>query len=172
MPDLAQLAAAYRAAAQAVQDGAPALVETMAQTQRVLAQQRVQEMGLTDRAYSQNFIPTFLFEGKELNAGGAAYIAAHKLGNWGGFRAAQGLRSDVVNLTYSGRMFQSLQVQILPATGFVYQAQIVASDVESAKKLRYNQQRYGDFLAPTSAEQGEINLVGIQGVEAIIKQFV
>lgn len=170
--DLTAAATRYRQAAAAVQSAGPRIVELQAQTGRVLAQQRVQETGVQNAAYSQNFIPTFLFKGRELNAGGRAYLKKNPLGNWGGFRAAQGLPVSYVNLTYTGRTFQSLQTRAGVSGDNVFRAETVASDSESAKVMAYNIKRYGDFMAPTPQERGQLNLLADREVAAVLRQYL
>lgn len=170
--DLRAYSARLRAAAAALEAEGPRIVETMAQTARVLAQQRIQERGVAGAAYSQNLVPTFFFAKRALNAGGRQYVKKNKLGTWGGFRQAQGRQSQFVDLTYTGHMFQSLQTRRQPGEPGVFRAETVASDQESAKKLRYNLERYGNFMAPTAQEQGELRLIGSREVGGILNQYL
>ncbi len=103
--------------------------------------------------YSTNARYTSGYKKKTLNNAGKAYIAANKKGTWKGFRQAQGLRSEVVNLAYSNRMWTGIQVlsSTITAEGKA-QTTIGSADQETRDKLEGNQARYGDFLAPTPEE--------------------
>ena len=149
MQSFATVLAAQRAALLAA---AQRITETYAQTLLALVTLRVQRDGLTGKLYSGRLIPTFLFADKALNASGRTYVKNNKLGNWAGFRAAQGLPVDAVNLTYTGGMFRSLTTVAAGASGAVYGAKVVAADEESARKVKFNQQLYGDFLLALPGE--------------------
>lgn len=168
MPTIAQQ---VEAASAALRNAAPRIVLLQAQTVLALVTLRVQNQGLKGQSYSSNFIPTFLFEGKELNAGGRAYLDKNPLGNWGGFRAAQGLTSSYVNLTYSGRMFRSLLAVGAGMQGAAAAARIVASTQEDADKVKGNTKRYGDFLAPDAAERAEVNEVARVEITRIVNTY-
>lgn len=171
--DLLAFATQCEQTVQALQAEGPRIVRGMAQVVLSLRVLDIQSNGLPGRPrYSNNLFPTFLFKGKELNARGKDYIKKHPLGNWGGFRAAQGLPSDVVNLTYTGRMLRSLQVRSVAGSGYLYGAQIVASTAEDGKKLQYAIDRYGPILQPLPAEQGEANLYATKEVQRIIQRGI
>jgi hypothetical protein len=158
------------AKAQLLQQG-PRIVQTQAQTGLALVALRIQEQGLPGRPqYSTNLFPTFLFAKRALNAGGRDYIKKNKLGTWGQFRAAQGRRSDVVDLSYSNRMWRSLTVAPAGGVGALFSAKVVAADQESADKVRHNTERYGDFLNPLPAEAAEVAQVGKTEIGRIINQ--
>lgn len=157
---------------------APRLVETQAQTALALVTLRVQNDGLGAYHYSPSPVPVFFFADRALNAAGRAYIqrkeklkGAARLGTWGEFRGAQGLPSDRVTLTYTGRMFRSLTTLYVGSTGTVYSARVVSADQEAADKVRWNMARYGDFLAPQATEAAEVAAIGQQELTKIIHQF-
>lgn len=66
--------------------------------------------------------------------------------NWKGLRAAQGLQTSKVDLTYSGRMLQNVSVIDVRVIGYIYQAVVGGKDQETRDKLKWNRARYGDFL--------------------------
>ncbi len=152
----------------AIDQEAPRIVTTQAQTQLALVTLRVQNQGLAGKHYSTKLVPTFFFAKRAFNAGGRAYVKANKKGTSEGFRAALGLYTAQVNLTFTGRMFRSLTTLYTGFSGTVYSARIVASDQESAAVVGYNMQHYGDFLAPTASEAAEVAQVGTDALIRII----
>jgi hypothetical protein len=155
----------------AILAAAPHIAETQAQTVLALSTYRIQNQGLAGAHYSGTVVPTWFFTNKAFNAGGRAYIKANKKGTYQGFKQALGLPSDYVSLTLTGRMFRSLTTLPASVSGTVYSSRIVAADEESAKVVRYNIVRYGDFLKPTDAEAAEVQAVGQAEVDKIMKQF-
>jgi hypothetical protein len=136
-----------------------------------LATLRVQNQGLAGASYSGTQVPTFFFAKRAFNAGGRAYVKANKKGTYAGFRAALGLPSNIVTLTFTGRTFRSLTTIYAGFSGDIYSARIVASDQESARIVGYNMVRYGDFLAPTATEAAEVAAYGQQELGRIIEKF-
>jgi len=167
VPTLQEAVAACRAALLAE---APRIVQVQAQTVLALVTLRIQSDGLAGANYTGKLVPRFFFKKKAFNAGGRAYAAEKKKGSYPGFKAALGLKSDVVTLTFTGRMFRSLQTMYTGFSGTIYTAAIVASDQESADKVRFNMDHYGDFLAPESDEAAEVAEVGRGALGRIIQQ--
>lgn len=155
----------------ALRNDAPRIVRLQAQTGLALVIFRIQRDGL-GKPYSTNLIPTFLFAKRALNASGRAYVKANKRGTWGQFRAAQGLPSSSVNLTYTGAMFRSLNVQGGASAGTQYSARVVAADAESAQKVAFNEQRYGDFLQPNASEAADVAAVGKKEIDKVIAYYL
>lgn len=153
----------------AVNAAAPGLVRQQASAALALARLRVQRQGIAGAHYSTNLMPTFYFANEALNAGGRAYIAKNKLGNWQGLRAAEGLQTGYVDLTHSGRMFNSLTVAPGTDSGPVFTARVVASDQEGAEKVKRNRARYGDFLALLPAEAAEVAQVAQVAIARILQ---
>lgn len=156
----------------ALRQAAARIVRLQAQTGLALVTLRIQRDGLPGKAYSTNPVPTWWFANKVLNSSGRAYVKKNRLGTWGGFRAAQGLPSDRVTVTYTGRMFRSLTPTEGVATGTVFTSQVVASNAESAKVLGYNIEHYGDFLQPLPSEQAQVALVGKIELDKIVNQYL
>ncbi|OGX80830.1 hypothetical protein BEN47_06120 [Hymenobacter lapidarius] len=165
LQDLAQQAS------QGVVQAAPRLALLRAQTALALVTFRVQSQGVAGPGYSTTPVPSFLFTSKAFNAGGRAYIKKNKLGTYKGFRDALGLPTAYVNLTFTGRMFRSLQASAAGVSGAVAQARIVASTQEDADKVGYNTKQRGDFLAPNAAERAEIAAVTQREVTRIINSY-
>jgi hypothetical protein len=150
---------------------APRIVETQAQTALALVTLRVQNDGLEGAYYTDKSVPRFFFKTKAFNAGGRDYAKGKGKGTYPNFKAASGLKSDVVTLTLTGRMFRSLTTLYTGFSGELYTARIVAADQESANKVQWNMDRYGDFLEPTASEAAEVAQGGQQAVARIIQRF-
>lgn len=155
--------------AEAIRLAGPRLALLKATVLLALITLRVQSEGLVGYRYSTNPVPTYFFKKEVLNAGGRAYIKKNRSGTWAGLRAAEGLPVDAVYLTHSGRMIRSLTATEAAASGAVFYAQIVAADRESARKVEYNIQRYGNWLKPTPSEEAEANAAVAAEVNRILK---
>jgi len=158
--------------AEAIPVVAPDIAEKMAITGKSLVQERIQREGLPGEEYSTNEIPTFFFSGKERNSGGKAYIEENNMGTWGGFRKAQGLRNDRIDLTYTGRMFNGLVPIKRVNSGTRFTVVMGGSDKEVDDKLYFNTQRYGDFLQPNAEEQKEIGEIVDDEFEKLINKHL
>jgi hypothetical protein len=105
-------------------------------------------------AAGRKYIDRKIKEGEKYNAkkgqasGGSRFNPFLKAGyiNWKGLRAAQGLQTSKVDLTYTGRMLQNINVIDVRVIGNIYQAVLGGTDRETRDKLKYNRKRYGDFL--------------------------
>lgn len=175
---MSTLQAQVEACKAALLAAAPGIVETQAQTALALVTLRIQSQGLGAYHYSPTPVPVFFFFNRALNSRGRDYVkrkekekGAARLGTWGEFRAAQGLPSDAVYLTYTGRMFRALTTQQGGQSGTTFTARIVAADQEAADKVRWNTERYGDFLSPNATEAAEVAQVGQEAANRIIQQF-
>lgn len=151
-----------------LRQAAPGIAVVLAQTGLALVTLRIQSRGLPGRQYSTNPLPKFYF--RPINAGGRAYVKKEKKPTYKGFRAASGLPSEYVTLTYSGRTIRSLQAQGAGTSGTQYTARVVASDAESALIIGYLGKQYGDFLAPNAAEAAEVSAVGQRALDKILQQ--
>ena len=167
-------------AAEALRLAGPSLALLYAQTILALVTLRIQQDGLPGKSYATGDFPLYWFKGKELNSRGASWYEGKKKrtkperktdpANWAGFRRAQGLSDTVVNLTYSGRMFRSLNAIPAGSTGTVFYAALAAADMESADKVEWNITRYGNFLKPTDAEEAEARQAVADEANRIIKR--
>lgn len=154
---------------------APLIADTMALTGKSIIQERIQREGFGVE-YSKNFIPAWWLRGKEINAGGRRYMEDSSLDddlvNWQEFRRAQGLQTDHVDLTYTGRMFAGLTITERRTEGSAYVVRLGGSDREVDKKLGWNAERYGDFLAPNASEKTEIDAIVLDYLEELIKKHI
>ena len=127
--------------------------ETVAVTARSLVVNRIQQEGIAGRSYSDNKLSKSAYEGKALRASAYAELEAKGAMSYREWRIANGLQVDHVDLTYSGRMFQNLQVQGTTREGRDIITIIDVSQSEEQKKMNANAKRYGDFLEVTQAEE-------------------
>ena len=152
----------------------PDIVEVMAITGKSLVQERIQREGF-GKTYSTKYVPAFFLYGKELNARGRKFLEEENddkddLTNWKELRAAQGLQTAFVDLTYSGRMWNSLTVIRNAQAEASFFAYIGSTDAEGEKKLLYNANYFGDFLKLNDAERIEVEEVAKDKLESIIKK--
>lgn len=165
-----------KAARQQILEQAPRVAEEMAVSALSIVKRRSIENGIYldgkegDYAeYSTNEYSTSLLKGKELNASGRAYIDANKVGNWKGFRQAQGLKSERVNLAYSNRMWTGLQViKTEQVSESLFRATVGAVGEEVKKVVSDNVDRYGRFFDPTEDEMEVFQGIALNRIEKIL----
>lgn len=159
----------------------PEVVQQKAIAGTSLIVERIQAKGVPGATYSTNRLPDWFFSDKELNAGGRAYLSkqddekdpAKRGVTWGEFRAAQGLQTAYVDLTYSGRMLGGLVIVDTSAEGTKFTAIIGGSDMEIDDKLRWNAERYGDkVFQPTAAEQKELDFIVLDLLETLLQKYL
>jgi len=107
--------------------------------------------------YSTNVYPTWFLKGKELNAAGADYIKKNALGNWDGFKEAQGRGSDNVNLSYSNRFWTDLGIQSIFRGKGMTIVRTGVNDPEVEKYAKYLAMEYGTFFIPTDDEKRDLS---------------
>jgi hypothetical protein len=132
---------------------------------KALVVKRVQENGLGQ--YSERDMPSFLFfDGSEpdpnktkSNAGIKFIKDSYKKRdniNWADIRDAEGLQTDHVDLTFTGEMFRDLNVIGVNVQAHRVTAILGCSRKETQDKLRWNVERYGNFMQPTKDETDKI----------------
>lgn len=152
------------------------IVDEVALNAIALIIQRIQSTGLKGgRRYSTRKLPTFYFDNKALNGGGRELLNRRKKKDpvtneygisYEEWRKANGLQTAFVDLTYSGKMFEKKGqsyngvmefslINIIERYQSVNQVTTVigALDKETEDKLRWNMERFGDFLAVTTSEK-------------------
>lgn len=139
-------------------------------TGKALAERTIKDKGFGEQ-YSQQEIPVWFMEGKELNAAGKTYIESKKpkkgkvkqkklediterdlvdgMGNWGEFRKAQGLQAGFVDLSYSNEMWSGMFPREAFQKGTQYLAPLAHNNKEGQNKMNWNRDRYGDFIGKT-----------------------
>lgn len=160
-----------------IKEQAPLMAETLALTGKSIIQERIQREGF-GAVYSQNYIPAWYLRGKEINNAGKRFYEdpdqnsdKDDLVNWSEFRRAQGLQTDFVDLTYTGRMFAGLTITERAETATAAIVRLGGSDREVDKKLGWNAERYGDFLQPNESEKTELDLLVQDFFEGLVKKY-
>jgi hypothetical protein len=123
-------------------------------------------------AYTTNPVYKSSMKKKARNAAGGAYASSGGKGNWGEFRAAQGLKSDHVNLFYSGQMWSALRIIAQSQNGYRYSVLIGASNGDAARVLLANLERYGNFLKLSDEKKRLITSDAAADVTDIVKRFL
>lgn len=68
-------------------------------------------------------------------------------------RQKAGRQVDHTDLTFTGRMLNNLQIVSTGRDSSGYFVEISAKAVDEVKKLRYNEEHYGDFLKTSKQEE-------------------
>lgn len=92
--------------------------------------------------------------------------------NWKQLRKAQGLQVSNVDLTYSGRMFQSTGITGTKNRGTSYVTMIAGMDRETRNKLQFNFKRYGEFLKPSDRALDFARIGAKNRIENLFKHIV
>ncbi len=160
----------------ALETEAPTIALRMAQTGLTLQKRDSIEDGITvDGAfaeYSNKPVYKSSFKSKALNSGGSAYAASGGKGTYGAFRAAQGRKSDKVNLFYTGEMWSSIRITAQSQTGYRYSVLVGTDNSEGARKLLANLERYGNFLKLDEDRVKVIQSDTIVDIQKIIRQYL
>lgn len=146
----------------------------MALNHKALVVNRIQSEGIPGEVYSDKGVPAYFYAGFSSTAGknkGKTYDSSYPRLNsgfdrmiekklkkgesvrWKDVREANGLQTNHVDFTFSGRTFQNLNVVSVDRSGFVSKAYLGASDPEVAQRLFYGFHQYGDFLQPNDDEK-------------------
>jgi hypothetical protein len=146
----------------------PDVATSVSMAGKAIAERTIKDKGF-GKAYSTTPIPSWYFYGKELNKTGKTFLESLKdpkgavkskkklediteldllqgTTTWGEFRKAQGLQTDYVDLTYSGKMWAGMFPQDVQVTLFDYIAPLGNNTKEGQDKMNYNYERYGDFV--------------------------
>src|SRR5690606_37271109 len=131
------------------------IMERMAVSARALIERRVKTEGIGEYS-SKKSAPSFYFYGKGNNKGREAAFIKEKskkingkpqYTNWAEFRESQGLQSDHVDGTFSGRTWNNVKVLAKGKRGPLKYFATIGNDQEAEeKKMEYLTDRYGDFF--------------------------
>jgi hypothetical protein len=153
MPTLEEL----RAKLHTIRDQIPSILlevaTSVALTGKALSERTIKDKGFGEM-YSSNKVPAWFMTGKELNATGAAFIdkklkgktKEEQLTNWKEFRAAQGLQTGYVDLSYDNEMWSGMFPRDAYQKGTEYLAPLAHNNTEGQNKMNWNRDRYGDFI--------------------------
>ncbi|WP_313418827.1 hypothetical protein [Sphingobacterium multivorum] len=165
-----------------IRDELPSFVEdvstSIALNHKALVVNRIQSEGIPGEVYSDKGVPAYFYAGFSSTAGknkGKTYDSSYPRLNsgfdrmiekklkkkesvsWKDVREANGLQTNHVDFTFSGRTFQNLNVVSVERSGFVSKAYLGANDPEVAQRLFYGFHQYGDFLQPNEKERKMLN---------------
>lgn len=154
-----------------LEKGGKECVEKMAVTGQSLIQDRIQERGIPGRQYSTNKLPSFFFEGRGLNAKGRK-VAKEGI-SYKEFRQNNGLQTDHVDFTFSGRMFGGTRLLRVQVAGTSFVAQVGGTDRETDEKLGYLLKQFGnDVFDPTPEEQQEIDVIAEDFLASLFEDYI
>lgn len=118
-------------------------------TGKALSERTIKDKGFGEQ-YSESKVPAWFMDGKELNAGGKSFIKNKKKQNeptnWKEFRAAQGLETVFVDLSYSNEMWSGMFPQEAYQEGNKFIAPLGHNNRTGQNKMNWNRDRYGDFI--------------------------
>ena len=155
----------------------PKISDEMALNFNALAQNELRTKGIKGKQYSNKLVPAYFLRGKELNAAGKAYLDEANLDddlvNWKELRAAQGLQVSYIDLTYSGRMLQGTQiVGRQKGNQYSFYSIIGGFDRETINKLRWNHDRFGDFLNPNESDKKKVKDIPQIRIKSVIDRVL
>lgn len=185
------------AAIKSIEAELPNISEEIAMTTMGIVVDRIQKEGIEGKTYSKNKLPAFFFHGRALNKSGRDLDEKHsekrmrkilkgkgeKLRannaidkmedgiSYKEWREANGLQTAFVDLTFSGRMFQNLGIIGTVKTGDSYVTIIGGFDKEVKDKLKWNAERFGDFMATNDQENEELTTIYKNRIVSILKRF-
>lgn len=158
--DLGVLIERLKALRNGLIEDATSVIQSMALTHKAVVVRRLQSEGIPGASYSEKGVPAYLVEKSSyarLNSGFDRMIKRKKKSgepvSWKDVRAANGLQTNHVDYTFSGRTLQNLTIVDTVVNGPLVTAYLGANEPESASKLSYGFARYGNFLAPNEEEK-------------------
>jgi hypothetical protein len=201
MANLSDLKERIKQIREAVEGKLPDIAVTLTLSAKALAERNIKDKGFA-AMYSVNKIPAWFLHGKELNASGTKFLENHGVNpqtgaqgegkkkrrkkkgdpdpghfdtttNWKEFRAAQGLQTDHVDLSYSNKMWANMQPVKVEQRGAIILAPLGATNVEAQDKMNWNRERYGDFIGKglTDKDRETLTDVVVGEVVAVLDQF-
>ena len=132
----------------------PDVAVSVSMAGKALAERVIKEKGFGE-TYSTAKVPAWFMEGKQLNGKGLTYLTGLKSKatedepaetTWGEFRAAQGLQSGYVDLSYSNKMWAGMFPQEVQISLFDYIAPLGNNTTEGQNKMNWNYERFGDYI--------------------------
>lgn len=159
----------------ALEGGMKKISEEVATNAMALIINRIQQEGLEGEKYSKNKLPNFFFENKGNIAAQKAIKSKKKNSKYADgvsyeeWRDLNGLQTDIVDLTFTGRMFQNIGITSAIQVGNNFITVITGFDKEVKDKLRWNAARYGDFFKVNEKEKEELKLLFESRVAALLK---
>lgn len=199
MPDLDDFKKRIAQIREALNERLPAIAETLALAAKGMAERRMKAEGF-GVLYSNNPVPAWFFHGKELNQRGTKFLEQRGVdpgtgiageakkkrkkkgepaeqypttATWKEFRAAQGLQTAFIDLSYSNKMWANMQPVKVENRGQIVVALLGATNREAQNKMNWNRERFGDFILKSlNEEDGRVlGEVAISELVAVLDQF-
>lgn len=185
MPTLEELKAKLERIAREAPEKLLQVATIVSITGKALSERTIKDKGFGE-LYSKNPIPVWFFSGKELNQKGNLYIDRKQgkgkkkkggqeefdgLGTWEEFRAAQGLQTGHVDLTFSGKMWAGMFPQEAYQKGTLFIAPLGHNNKEGQQEMNYNFERYGDFVGKVLKEENRDAMANV-AIEEIMKILI
>ena len=152
--DMSELIAKLEAFRDMLPTVLPDVATSVSMAGKALAERVIKEKGF-GKTYSTTKVPAWFMDGKELNGKGLTYLSNLKEKatdeepaetNWGEFRAAQGLQTDHVDLSYTNKMWAGMFPQEVQVNLFEYVAPLGNNTTEGQNKMNWNYERFGDYI--------------------------
>ncbi len=201
MPNIQDFKARLKQIGEEIKTKLPDIAIILVVTAKALAERHIKDKGF-EYVYSENKIPAWFLRGKELNQKGTNFLENHGVNvdgttgegkkkrrkkkgdpdpgsfetvtNWKEFRAAQGLQTQFVDLSYSNKMFANMgPVKTEESNGGIVVAFLGATNREAQDKMNFNFARYGDFIGKALTEEDRrlITEAGIAEITQILDQL-
>jgi hypothetical protein len=158
----------------------PKISEEMATNTMALIMNKVQQDGI-GRTYSNNKLPLFYFHDRALNAGGRNALEKKKKAakkdpdeygmSYIEWRIANGLQVAHKDYTFTGRMWQNIQVIGTVRRGNNFITIMGGTDKETKDKLRWNAERDGEFFILAPEDEKIIQDLGNKRMDALVKSL-
>lgn len=148
--DFSELIKMFENAEAALDTVLPNVATSVTLAAKGLAQRSIMEKGFGE-AYSLNEIPIFFMQGKTKSKKGETFLdgllkKGEKTASYRDLRAAEGLQTSHVDLTFSGEMWRNLFPHAVEVNGNIYTAPLGATTKAGQAKLNWNYERYGNFF--------------------------
>lgn len=149
MPDLNELREQLRKLEDVLRLKLPEIVTLISLSAKAFAERNIKESGF-GATYSHNEVPAWFFRDKELNNAGEAFVNKKIQDDegmyWAELRAAQGLQTAHVDLTYRGIMWAGMLPEEAFEEGGIFRAPLAGGNKEVQNEMNWNRDRYGDFI--------------------------
>lgn len=156
----------------------PRIVLSIARETKSDVQNRIQQKGTNAKGqklgqYSTRQAAAFRFLGKSTKASAESKVKA--LAKKGGglsyekFRELNGRQTKHVDLTFTGRMFQNIDITSENSREGVSEVTIGGKSSDTKHKIEENEKRYGKFLEPSAKEIEEKEELFKEEIEHILK---
>lgn len=159
--DLQKLREDLRAMETRVREALPDIAIIITLSAKAISERHIKDQGF-GVMYSTSKVPAWFLKGKERNAVGEKFIESKiKAGeetNWQELRAAQGLQTGFVDLSYENEMWRNMQPAPPEVNGDVVTAPLAATNREAQNKMNWNRDRYGDFIGKSLTQEDYKNL--------------